>query len=165
MRARKQGPKVAKKIPSKRRWYFRHSRVKLSTVLRNITIFQDWKYSKKDRNKSISITRKNVKDLVIIDLDDLKINYHKYIRLSILDGYILYKWLRLKRISFSGFSKQKICILSNPILSPSTYPEAQDFYYFCLEQDMNFKETWKWYIRSRTFIKAQDYKILCLLRQ
>jgi len=155
---------VAKKIPGKRRWYFRHSRVKLSTVLRNITTvnLEKWSYSKKDRNKSISINRKNVKDLVLVDLDILKIDYHKYIRLSIIDGYILYKWLRLKRINFNIFDKHKICILSNPLLHPSTNPEVQDFYYFCLEQDMNTSETWRWFVRSRTYIKAQNYKILCL---
>ncbi len=160
----KQRPKVTKKIAGKRRWYFRPSRVKLSTVLRNITFFENWTYSRRDRNKIISITKKNVKDLILVTLVELKENNYKYKRLSILDGWIIYKWLRLKRLNFSNFDKEKIYIFSNPLLRPNNNTAVQDYYFFCLEQDREFPQIWKWKIISRTYINGGqgNYKVLCL---
>lgn len=156
-------PKIAKKIPGKKKWYFRPSSVKLSTVLRNIRLFEKWSYSKKNRTKHVSITRKNVKDLVLISLIEIKDNYHKYRLLNILDGWIIYKWLRLKRINFERFDEQKMYILNNPLIHPSTNPELQDYYYFCLQQDKQIPETWKWKILPRTYINGNgSYKVLCL---
>ncbi len=156
--------KVAKKVSGKRRWYFRYKRVKTSTVLRNVGHIVGWQYYKRSRNAQVSITFKNVKNLVAVSREDYMEAPYKWLRLNIIDGWILYKWLRLRKINLDQLKGEKLCILNNPLIHPDHNRDMIDLHFFCLEQNPDYTESWLWKIRANTYINGEinRYKILCL---
>ena len=166
MSARKKYPGPAKKIPSKKiKWYFRYKKITLKTVLKNISFYTvPWFYAGKPLYRNIVISRNQVKDLVVITASELSENRSSYIRLTILDLYILYRWINLGLVDFSKFKGFKMYAFDCPLVKSPDEKDPGNYHYLCLEQNPLYRDRWDWHVRSREFITGipEAYLVLCL---
>ncbi len=152
----------AKKIVGKRRWYFRHKKVTLKTVLKNINFYPNpWHYAGKPQSCKIHVTRANVNEIEAISANRI---CSSIVKLTILDMYILSRWLNLGLIDFSRFSGYKMFAFNTPLTKSLQVQDIDNHHYLCLEQNPEYPQYWHLHVRSRTFISSQSdsYLVLCL---
>ena len=155
----------AKKIAGKRRWYFRHNKVTYNTVLKRISFYtHPWYYVGKPHTCNIVISRQNVKNVFAIPRETIARNPSGWLRLGILDLYIVYRWLNLGLIDFSRFNGIKMYALGNPVVKSPDLTEISDHHYLTLEQNPEYPERWDWHVRPRTYINSipKPYHVACL---
>lgn len=157
---------VAKKVAcKKRKWYFRYKKITLKTVLKNISFYTvPWFYAGKPRYREVTISRERIQNLVAIPADELEANRMHYVRLTILDVYIVYRWINLGLVDFSKFKGFKMYAFDCPLVKGPYIKDPDNYYYFCLEQNPLYPDRWDWHVRSRDFITgiSEPYLILCL---
>lgn len=155
---------VAKKIAGKRRWYFRYKKITLKTVLKNISFYtKPWFYAGKPLYRNIVISRNQVKDLAVITGSELSENRSSYVRLTILDVYILYRWINLGLVDFSKFKGFKMYAFDCPLVKSQDHSDPDNYHYLCLEQNPLYPDRWDYHVRSRQFITRipEPYLVLC----
>jgi len=156
---------IAKKIPGKRRWYFRHKNITLKTVLKNISFYPNpWYYVGKPNHRYISVSRKNVSEIIAVDRDRVSQNPFKYTKLTIVDIYILYRWLNLGLIDFSQFTGLKMYAFDCPLVKSQEEYDVSKYHYLSLEQNPDNPLYWNIHIRSRKYINKipNPYMVLCM---
>lgn len=152
----------AKKIAGKRRWYFRHNKVTLKTVLKAISFYpHPWHYAGNPKSCKIHVTRTNIKEVHAVPVNRID---SSIVKLTILDIYILSRWLRLGLINFSRFDRFKIFAFNIPLVKSAGVQDIDHHHFLCLEQNPEYPQHWHLHVRSRTFISSQPdtYLILCL---
>lgn len=156
---------VAKKIArKKRKWYFRYKKITLKTVLKNISFYTvPWFYAGKPLYREVAISREKVESLVAISADELEANRMDYVRLTILDVYILYRWANLGLVNFSKFKGFKMYAFDCPLVKSIDEKDPDNYHYLCLEQNPQYPDRWDLHVRSRRFITgiAEPYLIFC----
>ncbi|MBC7982206.1 hypothetical protein H7X65_03965 [Candidatus Parcubacteria bacterium] len=149
--------------------YFRPSEVKLKTVLKHIShCCTPWYFIGKPKSMPVSITRENVLDLAAVPKDDLVDNTGLFTKLNIIDLYIIYTWIRLRKISFEKFDGMRFFV-QNPVIVKSFFSRnISEHHYLCLEQDPENTERWILQVRAREYIRTKEkkpYQALCLQRR
>lgn len=166
---------VTKKIGrKKRKWYFRYKKITLKTVLKNISFYTvPWFYAGKPRYREVAISREKVESLVAIPADELDANRMNYVRLTIVDLYILYCWINLGLVNFSKFKGFKMYAFDCPLVKSIDERDPDNYHYLCLEENqldrdhwlpyLWYKGLWQLHVRSREFITGipEPYLVLC----
>lgn len=152
----------AKKIAGKKRWYFRHKNVTLKTVLKGISFYPNpWHYAGNPKSCKIHVTRANVCEIEAVSVNR---TCSSIVKLTILDMYILSRWLNLGLINFSRFSGYKMFAFNTPLVKSAEVQDIDNYHFLCLEQDPEYPQYWHLHVRSRTYIgsRSNSHMVLCL---
>lgn len=87
------------------------------------------------------------------------------IMLNPLDFYKIFRWINRKTLDFSRFRGQKIVFYNFPIISYiGSSLDNRGKFYLCLEGNTSIENDWIFTVRAEEYLRAQGYRIACLLK-
>ena len=150
----------AKKRTDKRWRIDKRQLVTLKKVENLLNYCFSWRFSKSPVSTSvkISISLDNTEQIVFVDQKDF--DNSKYKKLNALDFYLIWRWFKADKYDLSFFSGKKMVFADNPVYSQGENKTTA--HYICLEESQD--SGWFYRVRALTYIKANDYKVACLLK-
>ncbi len=155
-----------KKAPGKRRRYPRSavSRGKILMMINSPCI--QWKFARSYHQHQRTVSNGSISDLILVTEEEIRKSPSSYIRLTVTDFYMIWKWLQEKQIDLNRFSGEKFFFSLNPFIHEESNGKdsIRSRHYIIMEQDQDSKQ-WKYHVYHSTYIRRPGGpKIICLLR-
>lgn len=160
MSTKRRGPGLKGK---KSIWYFdgrsQPTMKKVESMISGVMI-RKFTLSRKKPHVNIAICNRG--NITLRDLDE---GLADVIMLNPLDFYKIFRWLKKGSLDFSKFRGCKIVFYNFPVRTElgSALRNPGNFY-ICLENDMVMERNWIFTVRAEEYLRAQGYKIACLLK-
>ncbi len=113
----------------------------------------------------ININHHNRRNFTTRGLDE---SLSDVIMLNPLDFYKIFRWVNRKDMDLIKFKDQKIVFYTFPVNSSTAGIFMQQKYkgkfYICMEPNEIVEGNWKLKVRAEEYLRAQGYRIACLIK-
>ena len=160
MSTKRRGPGLKGK---KSIWYFdKRGQPTMKKVKRLISRFISLRFEPFKKAPAVNIGIHNLNQITTRGLDE---GLRDVIMLNPLDFYKILRWIRRGDLDFSRFKEQKIVFYNYPVIMSVTGVMMNDpgKFYICMQED-KVDDKWVVTILGEEFLRAQNYRIACLLK-